>query len=150
MIEQGCKIQNGLGLSVGAYSLVDPSLWVESASITDGGSYFNNTIPTNRVYETLLFLASKYKFDDKYFTETFGHDGTNNYMRHHLDMNGKSIFDATQLTAITYVYSPTIRTTTIEFWNNDINNAIDYLRIISGAHTFMNFSTAKKYHYKCF
>ena len=70
------------------------------------------------------FLAGKYKFYDEYFTETFGHDGTNNYMRHHLDMRGKSIFDATQLTAITYVYSPTIRTTTIEFWNNDVNNAI--------------------------
>ena len=57
LIEQGCKIKNGL--SVGAYSLYDPTLWQESASITDTGSYFNNTIKTNRSDETLLILAGK-------------------------------------------------------------------------------------------
>ena len=62
------------------------------------------------------FLAGKYKFYDKYLTETFGHDGTNNYMRHHLDMKGKSISNATQLSALTYVYTPTIWATNIEFW----------------------------------
>ena len=34
LIEQGCKIQNGL--SVGSYSLADPSLWVETASFLNG------------------------------------------------------------------------------------------------------------------
>ena len=62
MIEQGCKIKNGL--SVGAYSSVTPSLWVESASFMDDGSYFNNSIKTNRADETLIFLAGKYKFYD--------------------------------------------------------------------------------------
>ena len=37
MIEQGCKVKNGL--SIGAYSSVTPSLWVESASFMDDGSF---------------------------------------------------------------------------------------------------------------
>ena len=35
------------------------------------------------------FLAGKNKFIDKYLIETCGHDGANNYMNHHLGMNGK-------------------------------------------------------------
>ena len=45
-----------------------------------GDIQLGGTIKTNRVDETLLFQATKYKFYDKYLTETFGHDGTNNYM----------------------------------------------------------------------
>ena len=56
-------------------------------------------------------------FYDKILIETFGHDGTNNYMNHNLDMKGKSLTTATQLSALTYVDTPTIRTTNIEFWD---------------------------------
>ena len=76
----------------------------------DDGSYFNNTIKTNRADETLIFLAGKYKLYDKFLTETFGHDGENNYMRHQLDMRGNSIFGASSLSALSYVYTPTVRT----------------------------------------
>ena len=112
----------------------------EVLSLTDTGSFFNNTIKTNRADETLLFLATKYKFYDKFLTETFGHDGTNNYMLHHLDMRGKSIHNATNLSALSYVYTPTVRTRNIEFWDVDTSGGTD-LKIISGANTFMAFST---------
>ena len=112
----------------------------EVLSLSDSGSFFNNTIKTNRPDETLLFLAGKYKFYDKYSTETFGHDGTNNYMLHHLDMRGKSIHAATNLSALSYVYTPTVRTRNIEFWDVDTSGSTN-LNIISGADTFMSFST---------
>ena len=98
--------------------LTDP--FVVTSDIT-----LNGTIRTSREDETLLFLAGKYKFYDKYLTETFGHDGTNNYMRHHLDMRGKSISNATQLSALTYVYTPTIRATNIEFWDVETSGVTD-------------------------
>ena len=112
----------------------------EVLSLSDSGSFFNNTIKTNRSDETLLFLAGKYKFYDKYSTEIFGHDSTNNYMLHHLDMRGKSIHNATNLSALTHVYTPTVRTRNIEFWDVDTSGSTN-LNIISGADTFMSFST---------
>ena len=73
-------------------------------------------------------------------TETFGHDGTNNYMHHNLVMKGMSISEATSLSALSYVYTPTVRTRNIEFWDVDTSGGTD-LNIISGANTFMAFST---------
>ena len=102
--------------------------------------FFNNTIKTNRADETLLFLATKYKIYDKFLTETFGHDGTNNYMRHNLVMKGMSISEATNLSALSYVYTPTVRTRNIEFWDVDTSGSTN-LNIISGVNTFMSFST---------
>ena len=46
---------------------------------------------------------------DKFFNDIFGHDGTKNYMNQNLGMKGKSISNASQLSAITYVYTPTLR-----------------------------------------
>ena len=51
LIEQGCKIQNGL--SVGSYSLVNPSLWVETASIMNGIIYSSNNLTAGgNIYAT--------------------------------------------------------------------------------------------------
>ena len=43
-----------------------------------GDIKLNGNIKTNRVDETLLFQATKYKIYVKFLTELFGHDGTNN------------------------------------------------------------------------
>ena len=61
-------------------------------------------------------------------------------MHHHLDMKGKSIHDATNLSALSYVYTPTVRTRNIEFWDVGTSGSTN-LNIISGADTFMSFST---------
>ena len=36
-------------------------------------------------------------------------------MHHHLDMNGKSICDANELSSTSYIYTPTVITRNIEF-----------------------------------
>ena len=62
-------------------------------------------------------------------------------MNHNLDMKGKSISLASQLSSLTYVYTPTIRATNIEFWDVANIGATD-LKIKSGitnsigSHTF--------------
>ena len=75
-----------------------------------------------------------------FFNEIFGHDGTNNYMNQNLDMKGKSISFATQLSALTHVYTPTIRATNIEFWDV-ANTGATYLIIKSGLTNFIAFNT---------
>ena len=55
----------------------------------------------------------------------FGHDGILNYMNQNLDMKGKSISLASQLSALTYVYTPTLRATNIEFWDVSNSGATD-------------------------
>ena len=78
------------------------------------------------------YYAKQIKIKQKLFTEIFGHDGTNNYMNQNLDMKGKSISLASQLSSLTYVYTPTLRATNIEFWGvanivaNDFNNSIRF------------------------
>ena len=54
LIEQGCKIQNGL--SVGSYSLVDPSLWVETASFLNGNFYSSNNITAGAIFMLQMVL----------------------------------------------------------------------------------------------
>ena len=61
-------------------------------------------------------------------------------MNHNLDMKGKSISNATQLSALTYVYTPTIRATNIEFWDVGTSGDTD-LKIKSGATDFMSLNT---------
>ena len=61
-------------------------------------------------------------------------------MRHNLVMKGMSISEATNLSALSYVYTPTVRTRNIEFWDVDTSGNTN-LNIKSGADTFMSFST---------
>ena len=68
---------------------------------------------------------------NQFYNEIFGHDGTNNYMNQNLDMKGKSVSLASQLSTLTYVYTPTLRATNIEFWDVANIGAID-LRVKSG------------------
>ena len=73
-------------------------------------------IQTNRTDTTLFSKTSQYMlyiyiYYDKFFTEILSHDGTNNYMNNNLDMKGQSISNTSQLSAITYVYTPTLRAT---------------------------------------
>ena len=63
----------------------------------------------------------------RFFTEITGHDGTNNYMNPDLDMKEKSISLASQLSTLTYVYTPTIRATNIEFWDVASTGATDLI-----------------------
>ena len=76
----------------------------------------------------------------KLSTEIFRHDGTNNYINHNLDIRGKSKSPASQLSALTYVYTSTIRATNIEFW--DVANiGATELIIKSGFTNFKAFNT---------
>ena len=93
-----------------------------SGAMGNGGS-----IKTKRTDETLFSKQLNILFYDKLFTELFGHDGTNNYMNHHLDMQGKPISLASQLSALTYVYTPTLRATNIEFWDVSNTGATDLI-----------------------
>ena len=52
---------------------------------------------------------------DRFFIEIFRHDGINNCMSQNLGMKAKSISNASQLSAITNAYAPTLRATNIEF-----------------------------------
>ena len=61
-------------------------------------------------------------------------------MNHHLDMKGKSISLASQLSALTYVYTPTLRATKIEFWDVANTGATDLI-IKSGLTNFIAFTT---------
>ena len=63
-----------------------------------------------------MLTATKLTFYDTFFTEIFGHDGTNNYMKHNLDIIGKSIYNASQLSALTFAITPTVRATNIDFF----------------------------------
>ena len=74
-----------------------------------------------------------------FFTEICGHDGTNNYMNHNLDMKGKSVFNANPLLSLTYVYTPTLRATNIELSDVSTSGAIDLI-MKSGSTNFMAFS----------
>ena len=76
----------------------------------------------------------------KLSTEIFGHDGTNNYINHNLDIRGKSKSLASQLSSLTYVYTPTNMATNIEFW--DVANiGATELIIKSGFTNFKAFNT---------
>ena len=83
----------------------------------------------------------KFKFFyDKFFIEIFGHDGIKNFMHHNLDMKGKPKSLASHLSTLTYVYTPTIRATNIEFWDVANIGATDL--IIKSAFTnFIAFNT---------
>ena len=61
-------------------------------------------------------------------------------MNHHLDMKGKSISLASHLSALTYVYTPTLRATNIEFWDVANTGATDLI-IKSGFTNFIGFNT---------
>ena len=111
-----------------------------STTIT-GDITLSGTIKPNRADKKILFQASKYKIYDEFLTELFGHDGTNNYMNHNLDMKGKSISLASQLSAINYVYTPTVRATNTEYWDVATTGDTD-LKIKSGATNFMFFNTS--------
>ena len=80
-------------------------------------------------------------FYDKFFTEIFGHDGTSKYMNQNLDMKGKSISNAIQLSSITYVYTPAWRAMHIEFSDVASGKATDLL-IKSGSTIFMSFNVS--------
>ena len=75
-------------------------------------------------------------YDDKFSTEIFGHNGVDKYMNHNLDMKGKFISLASQLPSLTYVYTPTIRATNIEFWDVANIGATDLI-IQSGITNFI-------------
>ena len=62
-------------------------------------------------------------------------------MNQNLDMKGKSISVANQLSALTYVYTPTIRATNIEFWDVATTGDTDF-KIKSGATNVMSFNTS--------
>ena len=104
-----------------------------------GDLKLNGTIKTNRA-DLPLFQATKYLYYDNFITDALSHDGTNNYMNHNLDMKGKSISGATQLSALTYVYTPTIRATNIEFWDVATTGDTDLI-IKSGLFNFMSCNT---------
>ena len=61
-------------------------------------------------------------------------------MNHNLDMKGKSISLASQLSSLTYVYTPTIRATNIEFWDVANIGATDLI-IKSGITNFIGSHT---------
>ena len=61
-------------------------------------------------------------------------------MNQNLDMKGKSISLASQLSALTYVYTPTLRATNIEFWDVSNTGATDLI-IKSGKTNFVAFRT---------
>ena len=67
--------------------LDDTYAYVSKALYTSYHIQIGGMLQTNRTDETLLLKATKYIFNDKLFIEIFGHDGTNNYMNHALDMN---------------------------------------------------------------
>ena len=58
---------------------------------------------------------TNYTFNDNLYTEIFGYDGTTYYMNQSLDMKGKTISNAIQLSALLYVYALTLSATNIEF-----------------------------------
>ena len=61
-------------------------------------------------------------------------------MNQNLVMKGKSISLASQLSALTYVYTPTLRATNIEFWDVANTGATD-LKTKSGFANFMSCNT---------
>ena len=61
-------------------------------------------------------------------------------MHQNVDMKGKYISLASQLSTLTYVYTPTIRATNIEFWDVANTGATDLI-IKSGFTNFMSFHT---------
>ena len=60
-------------------------------------------------------------------------------MNHALDMKGKSIYNANQLSALTSVNTPTLRATTVEFSDGSASGATDLI-IKSGSTNFMAFN----------
>ena len=60
-------------------------------------------------------------------------------MNRNLDMKGKSISTAIQLSALSFVYTPTLRTTNVEFWDVATTGYTD-LTIKSGLTDFMTFN----------
>ena len=93
---------------------------VLTAITFDQGVYINATlsvskIATNRTDDTLIMQAQTYLFFCVFLSEIFGFDGTSKYINLHLHMQGKPISNATQLAPTTYVYTPTLRATHIEF-----------------------------------
>ena len=85
-------------------------------------------IQTNRTDTTLFFKTTQYMiyiYYDKFCTEILSHDGTINYMNNNLDMKGQSISNTSQLSAITYVYTPTLRATNIDLSDVSSSGATD-------------------------
>ena len=98
-------------------------------------------LQTNRTDETLLVKAIKYVVYANNCSEIFGHDGTNNYMNHALDMKGKSMSNANQLSALTFVNTPTLRAPKMEFSDVSASGATDLI-IKSGSNHFIAFTVS--------
>ena len=130
---------NYLTIGVSTSIFDQPTLSVTTLTAS-GDIQLGGTLKTNRTDETLLFKATKYSIYDKFFTEIFGHGGITNYMNQNLDMKGKSISLASQLSALTYVYTPTIRAANIEFWDVSNTGATDLI-IKSGFTNFIDLNT---------
>ena len=64
---------------------------------------------------------------EKFFTELFGHDGSNNYVNHAVDLKGKSIYNSNQLSSLTSVNTPTLRAAIIEFSDASTSGATDLI-----------------------
>ena len=62
-------------------------------------------------------------------------------MNHALDMKGKSIYNAYELSALTYAYTPTVGSTYINLSDASTSGATDLI-IISGLNNFMAFNVA--------
>ena len=76
-----------------------------------------------------------------FFMEIFGLGENNNYMILHIDMQGQSISNASQLSAITYVYTLSLRPTHIEFLDVAYSGATDLINE-SGLINFMAFNVS--------
>ena len=70
---------------------------------------FSGIINTNRTDVTLLCKATANKFYDNAYTDICEYDGTRMALNQHAVMNGQSISNATQLSALSYVHTPTVR-----------------------------------------
>ena len=85
---------------------------------TDQQDRHNTFFQNNSIYDIYIYY-------DKFCTEILSHDGTINYMNNNLDMKGQSISNTSQLSAITYVYTPTLRATNIDLSDVSSSGATD-------------------------